>query len=285
MTKKGYQKRLPTVLVPTQRPAPEQERRSEQDARPEIQPAPGPPPPPRPVPHEQRRDPPARPVRSATGRIVAAAVAGLLVVLVVAVGLTSMLTGEDPSRPPGRATASVERPPVAIAAGESYVALRVLTNGDVQATHWITAARPLDRLRLDLPQLVGTGKVTASALAVLADGEVVPGPDRVTSGGVTYPLDSVASVQVSYRLTGAAALSGSVAGRALAAAGMEVDYEPRSHHETRVVRAPGLLSLACGDPVSERLVPCGVETGRGEWSVDLDGPRVADRLVVQLDLG
>jgi hypothetical protein len=179
----------------------------------------------------------------------------------------------------------VEQPPLAIAAGESYVALRVLTNGDVEATHWITAVRPLDRLRLDLPWLAGTGEVAASALVVLADGEVAPGPDRVTSGGVTYPLDSVTSVQVSYRLTGAAALSGSVAGRALAAAGMEVAYEPRSRRETRVVRAPGLLSLACGGPVSERLVPCGAETGRDEWSVDLDGPRVGDRLVVQLGLG
>lgn len=285
MTKKGYQKRLPTVLVPTQRPAPEQERLSNQDARPEPQPSPVPAPPAEPVPREECRDAPARPVRSTTDRIGAAVVVGLLAVLVVAIGLTSVLSGDAPSTPPGRATAFASRPPVAIAAGESYVALRVMTNGDVEATHWIAAARPLEWLRLELPELVGTEEVTATALVVRADGEVVPGPDRVASGAAVYLLDSATGVEVRYRLTGAAALSDSVPGRALAAAGMEVRYEPRSRRETRVVRAPGLLSLACGDPVPEGLLPCGGETGPDEWSVDLDGRRVGDSLVVQLDLG
>ena len=131
--------------------------------------------------------------------------------------------------------------------GESYVELDVVTDGDVEATQWIAAAEPLDRLQLELPELAGAEGITASVVTVLADGELIAGPNRLArGGGATYALDSASNVEVSYRLTGAVVLSSSVTGRALAAAGIGVGYEPRSRREIRVVRAPGVLSLACG---------------------------------------
>lgn len=277
MTKKGYQKRLPTVLVPAPRAAPEQER------APETQPEARPPVPP--VPHEERPTPAGRPARYA-GRIHAADALGLVVVLAVGVWLMSMLVVDEPSGSgsDGRAAAFATPPPVPVGPGESYVELDVVADGDVEATHWIAAAEPLDRLRLELPELAGAEGITASVVTVLADGELIAGPNRLTRGGVTYALDSASNVQVSYRLTGAVVLSGSVTGRALAAAGIGVGYEPRSRREIRVVRAPGVLSLACGAPASERLVPCGKETGPEEWTVDLTEREVDDRVVVQLDL-
>ena len=169
--------------------------------------------------------------------------------------------------------------------GESYVELDVVAEGDVEATQWIAAAEPLDRLQLELPELAGAEGITASVVTVLADGELIAGPNRLTrGGGATYALDSASNVQVSYRLSGAVVLSSSVTGRALAAAGMGVGFEPRSRREIRVVRAPGVLSLACGRPASQRLVPCGKETGPEEWTVDLTEREVDDRVVVQLDL-
>ncbi|RYB96389.1 hypothetical protein EUA06_02105 [Nocardioides glacieisoli] len=282
MTKKGYQKRLPTVLVPAPRAVPRQERVPEVQppVQPEVQPEP------REVPHEQRPAPEASsPARSTTRKVVAASVLGLVVALVAGVGLVSMLAGDEPSPEAGPRAVLTSPPPVLIGAGESYVDLSVMANGDVEATQWIVAAEPIDRLRLDLPELAGAEEITASAVIVLADGEVVAGPDRITGRGATYALDAATDVQVSYRLTGAIVFSDSVTGRALAAPGMDAAYAPRSRSETRVVRGPGLLSLACGKPPAEQLVPCGQETSPEEWSVDLTGTEVEDRVVAQLTLG
>ena len=80
-------------------------------------------------------------------------------------------------------------------------------------------------------------------------------PDHRRRGDVR--LDSATDVQVSYRLTGAIVLSESVTGRALAAAGMDVGYEPALTQRDPGRTRPGLLSLACGEPPSEPLVPCG----------------------------
>lgn len=291
MSKKGYQKRLPTVLVPAPRPAPEQapelarvdvpapDVRTEPDPRPASASAPAT------ASVAVDRGRAAAPAPSRTGMIIAASAVGLLVALVAGVLLTSMLSGDDAPGPGAPVAVFGSTPPVPISAGQSYVDLRIAGNGDIEVTQWISAAEPLDRLRLELPDLAGADDVAASMVVVLADGEPVAGPDRITSSGATYVLDAASDVQIDYRLTGASVLSPSVTGRALAAAGMALDYEPLSRSETRVVRAPGVLSLSCGRPASVRLVPCGRETGADSWTVDLDGRDVADRVVVQLTLG
>jgi len=277
MTKKGYQKRLPTVLVPAPRPAPESER------LPDPEPGRVPEPEPEQEPEPGSDRPAAPPPVSSVGKLVAAGAVGAIVVLVVGIRLVSMLGGDDPSAS-GPAAAYGTRPPVPVEAGESYVDLRVVANGDVEVTQWVAAAEPLDRVRLDLPPQDGAPDLEASVVVVLADGVLVAGPNRITGPGATYRLDSATDVQISYRLTGAVQLSDSVTGRALAATGLDVAFEPRSVRETRVVHAPGLLSLACGSIASGRVVPCGEETGSDEWTVDLEGPETTDRVVAQLTL-
>lgn len=283
MSKKGYQKQLPRLLVPPPRAAPDAERMPPGEHPPEGRPETT-----GPAVVEEQHQPEAPATRSGTrvGMVVAVTAVGLAVAIVVAaVVVVRLMSGSGEESSAAGPTASfVSPPPVPVRPGESYVDLQVLANGEVEATQWIVADEPIGRLQLELPDLAGAEDVTASLVVVLADGKLVAGPSRITGRSATYVLDEATAVKVSYRLSDALVRSSSVSGRALAAAGLVVAYEPRARSESRVVQAPGLSSLACGDAATGQLVPCGTSTAPDEWSVDLTGADVADRLVAQLTL-
>ncbi len=72
-------------------------------------------------------------------------------------------------------------------------------------------------------------------------------------------------------------------GRALAlATTLVVQHASRPASETRVVRAPEVLALACAASVDVAPVPCGRAEDPGQWSVQLTGDHVDDRVVAQL---
>jgi hypothetical protein len=172
-----------------------------------------------------------------------------------------------------------------LASNESYVEARVLEDGDVVVRQWIRAAEPFDRLGLALPDVPGVVGLSASGVVVLADDTAVEGPESITAQNATYTFDATTDVQVSYRLIGAVEMSSSARGRALAAATtLDVLYSPRVDRETRVVRAPQVLSVACSPSPQVALVPCGQEDGTGQWRIELSGPHVLDRVAAQLSL-
>lgn len=294
MTKKGYQKRLPTVLPPT---VPRPRAPIEDVVREEP-----PPPPPQPpqlahlTPAQARPAPPRRPAtapvrrrRSPDSVVVGVGIA--LAAVLVAAGVNVILLLSDRAPEGGLADPSslrtAEGPGVApLAADESYVETVVQPDGEVVVHQWIQAGEPLRRLRLALPAVRGAEELSAARIEVVADGVVVDGPDRITGGAATFVFAGTTDVQVSYRLNGAVERSDSAEGRALAlATSLDVTYEPQPRHETRVVRAPEVLALACSPSPEESFVPCGQAYGDDQWRIELTGPRIDDRVVAQLTLG
>lgn len=282
MTKKGYQKQLPTVppaasprpAVPAPRVSAEAEPiapvvepvqtfyHDENDETYPLQPA-------------ERRSP------STTGTVVALALVGLALLCIANFLLVRSLLDNGPDRPAGVGDASTRtRPDV------SYVVSEVLPNGSVVVRQRIRAVQPVELLRLVLPLATGAEGVSASQVDVVADGVAILGPETITDGFASFSFAPATDVRVSYRLTGAVKLSESVPGRALAVVtSLDVRYGPRVERETRVVRASEVLMLACSRSPEETPVPCGEPDGDGRWRVDLTGQRVDDRVVAQLTLG
>lgn len=297
MTKKGYQKRLPTVLPPTlpaPRASPEELEPAQPVARsepvaaamlvaarsaPESEDVPLGPRASQPVPAPVRR----RISVATVGKIVPTA----LVALVIG-GLFVFRLGGDPQDPPTRGSVGADgfgAPPM-LTADESYAESEVLMSGEVVVHQWIRSDEPLGLLRLALPEVPGAEGLSASEVEVLADDAVVAGPASITGAPATYTFDETTDVRVRYVLTGAVERSDSAAGRALAVATtLDVGYAPRTGRETRVVMAPEVLSLACSPSPEASAVPCGRANGTNEWRVELTGPRVVDRVLAQLTLG
>ncbi len=191
---------------------------------------------------------------------------------------------EDPDvepgaqRPPGVGSASLE-------ADESYVETRVLPSGELVVRQWIRPDQPVRRLRLALPEVPGAEVLSAHGVEVVADGEPVDGDDILTDRAADYVFDATTDLQVRYRLDGAVEFSDSVTGRALAlATSLHVAYAPLAERETRVVSAAEVLSLACARTAAEPPVPCGKASGDDRWSVELEDPRVTDRVMAQVNL-
>jgi len=181
-------------------------------------------------------------------------------------------------RPPGVGSASLE-------ADESYVETRVLPSGELVVRQRIRPDQPVRRLRLALPEVPGAEVLSAHGVEVVADGEPVDGDDILTDRAAEYVFDATTDVQVRYRLDGAVEFSDSVTGRALAlATSLQVAYAPMAERETRVVSAAEVLSLACARTAAEPPVPCGEPSGDDRWSVELEDPRVTDRVMAQLNL-
>lgn len=301
MTKKGYQRRLPTVLptVPSPRASPEQVKLAQpvQPAAPVTRPEPvsaAGPVVTRPAPERSYAPPGAReskpvpaPVRRRVSPWTAVGIgAAILVALVVGGILVASVVGgpEDPAAESGSASAAPAAAPRVLAGDEAYVESRVLADGDVVVRQWIRADEPLQRLRLRLPEVPGVA-LSASEVEVVADGALVAGPATVTGLVATYTFEETTNVQVSYRLSGAVERSDSAAGRALAVATtLDVRYVPRPARETRIVRATEVLALACSPSPEVLPEPCGQADETGQWRVDLAGPRVVDRVVAQLTL-
>ena len=324
MTKKGYQKGLPKVLappvprppasarptVPTPRASPEPvERRptaaTTAPAAPPTVPAAPPtvpaapptvstapaPTPTVPTPTVPTPTVPTPTVPTSGGRsravvgLVAAGVATLLVAGLIGYLVVGAVQEDGGStlRPESTAGAAPPRP---LTTDESYVEAVVRPDGQVVVHQWIRSGEPLRRLRLALPTVPGAESLSAAGVEVVADGLPVAGPDRITDRAATYFFPGTTNVQLTYRLLGAVERSDSAPGRALAiATTLDVGYSPRTERETRVVRAPEVLTLACSTTPDESPTPCGEHDGDGQWRVELAGPQVADRVIAQLTLG
>lgn len=280
MSKKGYKKQLPVVLPPTARPpsmpAP---RRSPELGEPSRPVVPAPP----------DLEVAATPVRQRRSRASIIGISAIVLINLAAAGflvfvLTSA-TSDTPERglPPNVAAPD---PPRLLARRESYVETKVLPNGEVAVRQWIRAGEPIDQLSLALPSIAGMADLAATDVQVTAEGQPVDGPASISGRRVTYSFDPTVNLQVSYLLSGAVKRSSSAAGRALAmATTLDVTYAPRAEQETRVVRAPEVLSLACSSSPQEPPVPCGADYGDGQWRVELTGADVVDRVTAVLTIG
>ncbi|HYH72237.1 MAG TPA: hypothetical protein VD764_03415 [Nocardioides sp.] len=173
----------------------------------------------------------------------------------------------------------------ALSADESYVETRVLPTGELVVRQRIRPDQPVRRLRLALPEVPGAEVLSAHGVEVVADGEPVDGEDILTDRAADYVFDASTDLQIRYRLDGAVEFSDSVTGRALAlATSLHVAYAPLAARETRVVSAAEVLSLACTRTAAEPPVPCGEASGDDRWSVELEDPRVTDRVMAQVNL-
>jgi hypothetical protein len=289
--RKGYKNRLPTVLPPAPRAAPEQDATWPARGAPATPPTPSPrvvepirttppiepvEPQPAPQPAPERRSPALR-------VIVALALAGLAIGAIVGVVVVPRLLDDGPDRP---AAADDAGAPAGLVADTSYVVSRVLPNGDVVVRQRIRTAEPIWLLRLTLPRVPGAGDMSARQVDLVADGDAVAGQATITDGTASYGFPPATEMLLSYRLTGAVRLSDSAPGRGLAMiTTLDVQYSPRVERETRVVRAAEVLSLACSRSVEEAPVPCGEPDGDGRWQVELTGGRVVDRVMAQLNVG
>ena len=212
---------------------------------------------------------------------------GLAAVLIVVVGIgRGWVEGAQPRAPFAGAESHASGPPRHLTGGEAYVMTRVLPSGDLSVTQWIESDQLLFGLRIGPPLAMGMEGVAAEDVRVLADGRAVAGPDRVSGVPARYAFLGASSVQIRYVLTGATERSASAPGRALVRpAALDVSYDPASERVTKAVTAPEVLALACTPAVvAGDTKPCGTRSTDSEWSVELEGPRVDDRVMAQLTL-
>ena len=281
--KKGYKNRLPTVLPPAPRAAPEQDAtwppRSAHDATHARAIAAG---------HGARRTTrPAEPdpveQRSPSlGVVLALALAGLALVGIAGVVVVPRLLDDGPDRPPAADDAGA---PAGLVADTSYVVSRVLPNGDVVVRQRIRADAPsgscASRCRgCRVPRTCPPGRSTSWPTATRSragdDHRRRRRPTRSPLRRTADPLP--ARPERSSSATRPRAEPGD-------------GHHPRGpvraqvERETRVVRAAEVLALACSRSVEEAPVPCGEPDGDGRWLVELTGGRVADRVMAQVTLG
>ena len=278
MTKKGYQKRLPTVLPsPTVTPP----RADAPEARPPAVPLPRvssephtrPPPERQPAqqltPRGASAVAPKGPV-SGRARVLLVVVGFALVTIIGAAVVRTTMTAEPEDSP---AASSVPRgwPP----AGATRTVADVRPDGVLAVTHWIHTRGPLDALQIALPD--HSGKLVASQVEVVADGRPASGQDQITLFRASYLVDSATRILVRYRLTGAVELGTSAPGRGLVTTtALEVSAGDLREH--RVVRSEAVLSLACAQPGAQP-EPCGEAEGDDQWSVRLTDEQAGARVL------
>ncbi|MCW2736424.1 hypothetical protein [Nocardioides sp.] len=271
--KKQYQKRLPTIIPPAPRRAPEQESRPAEPAPPATS-ASTPPVPPAPAPLRPAADEPGhRSVR-------AVAVLGVaLAVLVGALGAAVVVwrTGDDP---PGNPTASTPLRGFP-APGASRTLTEVRPDGVLEVTQWIHTAEPIGDLDLFLPDMPQSDSVAVSDVEVVADDRPGSGPAVINFSRASYFFASATHILVRYRMSGAVELSTSAPGRGLAlTTALEVSA-PRER-DTRVVESRAVLSLACVAGVKDTVTPCGVPVTDRQWRVELTGDEVGFRVLASV---
>jgi hypothetical protein len=175
--------------------------------------------------------------------------------------LVAALTLRDSSSGP---VADAPEPPRPLVAGEAYVDTQVLPTGDLLVRHWIRTRSPIGSLVLTRPD--GADDLSAEDVEVVAGGSSADGPVRVGADPATYSFGAATDVLLTYRVLGAVEVSDSAAGRGLVlATTLETAYEPGATRETRVVRGPEVLSLACS-PGSDR--PPATSTATRRWPPD-----------------
>ena len=232
---------------------------------------PAPPPPP----------PPPGPPRSARDRRVVLTLAALAWLVGGAVLVAALTTQDSPSGP----EADAPEPPRPLVAGEAYVDTQVLPTGDLLVRHWIRTRSPIGALVLTRPD--GADDLSAEDVEVVAEGSSADGPARVGADPATYSFGAATDVLLTYRVLGAVEVSDSATGRGLVlATTLETAYEPGVTRETRVVRGPEVLSLACSRGPDRPPAPCGRADSAEQWRVVLGrGQAVATRLLAQVNLG
>ncbi len=279
--KKQYKNRLPTVLPPAPRRPMEQTyvapQREAADAS-----APSPPAPRRPdaTAAPTSVETPA-PRRSATVRTRALVGVAVLIGLVGVAAAFWWQSGEEEAERPSAASTSATWPE----AGEARTVTQVRPDGVLEVTHWIHATDPLDKLDLMLPERQEgdpTSPISASAVQVVADDQPASGPAALTFTRASYVFADATRIRVRYELTGAVEVSTSAPGRGLATTtSLEVSNTPA--RETRVVRSPAVLSLACTDTTGST-APCGAPDHTGQWTVELTGDEVGARVIAVVTL-
>lgn len=215
---------------------------------------------------------------------------GLVVGVVVVVSVVTVMWTGERHADSGSVSIPVALPGapglVRLAPGESFAETSVTDSGDLIVTQWIHADDPLQQVELALPQVPGGAPLAADQVVVTADGDPVSGPTEISARPASYVLRDARLVQIDYRLVGAIERSASVEGRALAVATtLDVRYAPRPVRETRVVQAPEVLSLACTSSGQAAPAPCGASQRANQWSVELTGVGVRDRVIAQVTLG
>ncbi len=223
-----------------------------------------------------------------------AAVAAVVALVVLAF---QTLTGEDAQGPAATPTSKRSArdvpPPPADAPDEGmYVLSDVTADGSVEVQTWLHATTPISELRLTTtdPDLL-PGSVESLDLKVHdIDGTLLARRDTVGTNPQRIRLRAAATdLYFSYTVDGAMDdASATVQTRTLARVlGMDVDYDGAGGVVRRVVTATGtVLNVACLQPTDdfdESPRPCGEPTGDGDWTVDLRGDHLHDRLLAQLE--
>ena len=194
-----------------------------------------------------------------------------------------------PSAPPESPSATLTRPmtepPDALRSTGAYVRSDVQPDGTIRVTQWVRVGAAVDRITLASydPGQPGEPPVATHLDIVDASGRVVLSQGEVGTGGRTIELESSRVLRLTYDLTGAVSVSGSVPGRAIATStALDVDY-PDEGPATVEVTGAEVLTLACGGLEPDDLRPCGRPDGTG-WRVRLAGVVRDDRVSAQLDL-
>ena len=213
-------------------------------------------------------------------------VALVVVVSLVTLGVVLLVHDPDGDAPSAEDSGPVPPSPVGLAPDTSYVATKVEPNGDLVVQHWIRSEVPVFGMTLAMPRPAGAG-VVADGIRVYADGSQVSGPRSVNGQEAYYAALGGQELYIRYRLAGALERSTSATGRALArVTALQVGTRRPLTEVSRWITGAEVLSLACapvGREAAPLPVPCGMPTSGG-WQVDLDGTRVDDDVIAQLDL-
>ncbi|HEX5087278.1 MAG TPA: hypothetical protein VFV89_05685 [Nocardioides sp.] len=218
-----------------------------------------------------------------------------VVVVVVVLGARALSTSDDDpagSSPPGSRGTAPPRPGGAPAEG-MYVVSDVGSDGQVAVETWVRAPHPISELEVTTtdPDL-RPGSVESLDLDVRTmDGALVAHRESVGTDHQTIRLQEPASeLYFSYTVDGALdSATSTVPGRSLVRVlAMDVDYEDAATGVVRrLVTASGtVLNLAClrpGSGLEASPRPCGRAVGDGDWTVDLSGPDIGDRLLAQVE--
>ena len=266
MSKKGYQKRLPTVIVPAQRSAPEQESLPSADPDPSrilllllrLR-----------LSLRRRRRPILRTADVGRGRArrPGRASSSRALLVVGDADRCSRRTTLPPSTPAGgpewRRGPPIDRGVLRGGRGSA--------DGTISVRQLIRSTDRVRRVSLALPDAPDGMALAAEDVRVLADGSLRFGPAGIDGRRTTYRFaarhDGPAELRPrrrgdrQRRGDGAGARPGDRAGRAL-------PHRPAA--ETRVVRAPAVLALACTPSVERVPEPCGAPDG-DNWRVELKG--------------
>ena len=227
---------------------------------------------------------PAVAARDSTTVRLLAAMAVVVLMLGLVLGLTQHSGGED--LPEAKEPATRFDPPDALLANSEYVQSRVLPSGNLQVEHWIRSTRPISKLTLRVPTAIGNDetKVKAQEVRVESRSGTQRGAKLVAATPQTYSFDGTPTLHVSYLLSGVVVRSSSASDRALALlTSLDLRFTHDRVDKTVMITGGRLLSAACtADPNAEPR-PCGNAEGKG-WRVTLDAPDRRDRVMAQLDL-